>query len=84
MLNLSHKAKRDLLTKMSYIRNTDGGLVVKRSCTTMSSDAPRHAVRSIPQREMNRQEVFGYNRRSENTRRLAGRLDKSAAFAPKG
>ncbi len=33
MLNLSHKANRDLLTKMSSIRNTDGGLVVQRNYT---------------------------------------------------
>ncbi len=32
MLNLNHKAKRDLLTKMSSIRNIDGGPVVQRNC----------------------------------------------------
>ena len=30
MLNSSRKVKRDLLTKMSSIRNTDGGLVLLR------------------------------------------------------
>ena len=30
MLNSSRKVKRDLLTKMSSIRNTDGGLVLVR------------------------------------------------------
>ena len=33
MLNPSHKVNRDLLTKMSSIRNTDGGLVVQRNYT---------------------------------------------------
>ena len=33
ILNPSHKVKRDLLTKMSSIRNTDGGLVVQRNYT---------------------------------------------------
>lgn len=31
MPNSSHKARRDLLTKMSSISNTDGGLVVQRN-----------------------------------------------------
>ena len=33
MFNLSNKAKRDLLAKMSFIRNTDGCLVVQRNYT---------------------------------------------------
>lgn len=33
MLSSNHKVKHDLLTKMSSIRNTDGGLVVQRSYT---------------------------------------------------
>ena len=33
ILNPSLKVNRDLLTKMSSIRNTDGGLVVQRSYT---------------------------------------------------
>ncbi len=33
MLNLSHKAKRNQLTKTSCILNTDGGLVVQRNYT---------------------------------------------------
>ncbi len=36
MLNSSHNVKRDLLTKMSSIRNTDGGLVVQRNYTYAS------------------------------------------------
>ena len=77
-----HKANRDLLTKMSSIRNTDGGLVVQRSYTYDKLGRPltRQTLRSGG--AMN--ETFDYDDRSENTRRLAGRLDTSAAFAPKG
>ena len=35
-------------------------------------------------RTRSRDDSLRYNDRSESTRRLAGRLDKSAAFAPKG
>ena len=82
MLNSSHKAKRDLFTKMSSIRNTDGGLVVQRNYTYDKLGRPvtRQTLRSGG--AMN--ETFDYNDRSESARRLAGRLDKSAAFAPKG
>ncbi len=82
MFNPSHKVKRDLLTKMSSIRNTDGGLVVQRNDTYDKLGRPvtRQTLRSGG--AMN--ETFDYNDRSESARRLAGRLDKSAAFAPKG
>ena len=72
----------DLLTKMSSIRNTDGGLVVQRSYTYDKLGRPltRQTLRSGG--AMN--ETFDYDDRSESTRRLAGRLDTSAAFAPKG
>ena len=33
MFNLSNKAKRDLLAKMSFIRKTDGCFVVQRNYT---------------------------------------------------
>ena len=82
MLSSSHKAKRDLLTKMSSIRNTDGGSVVRRNYTydRLGRPVTRQTLRSGG--AMN--ETFDYDDRSENTRRLAGRLDTSAAFAPKG
>ena len=82
MLSSSHKAKRDLLTKMSSIRNTDGGSVVRRNYTydRLGRPVTRQTLRSGG--AMN--ETFDYDDRSESTRRLAGRLDKSAAFAPKG
>ena len=82
MLSSSHKAKRDLLTKMSSIRNTDGGSVVRRNYTydRLGRPVTRQTLRSGG--AMN--ETFDYDDRSESTRRLAGRLDTSAAFAPKG
>ena len=63
MLNPSHKAKHDLLTKMNYIRNTDGGLVVQRNYTYDKLGRPltRQTLRSGG--AMN--ETFDYNDRSE-------------------
>ncbi len=49
MLNSSYKVKRDLLTKMSSIRNTDGGLVVQRNDTYDKLGRPltRQTLRSV-------------------------------------
>ncbi len=82
MLNSSYKVNRDLLTKMSSIRNTDGGLVVQRNYTYDKLGRPvtRQTLRSGG--AMN--ETFDDNDRSESPRGLGVGLDKSAAFAPKG
>ncbi len=58
MLNPNHKANRDLLTKMSFIRNTDGGLVVQRSYTYDKPGRPTSRTQAYPQQSVSRDEFL--------------------------
>lgn len=75
MLNLSHKAKRDLFTKMGSIHNTDGGLVVQLNYTYDMLGRPltQQTLRSGGAID----ETFNCNARSESPRGFGVGLDGS-------
>ena len=87
-LSSSYKAKRDLLTEMLYTRLNDVRKKVEVTRRGYAYDALRRPTSRTqvypPQQKFAREDPFDYNRRSESARRLAGRLDRSAAFAPEG
>ena len=67
MLNSSHKAKRDLLTKMSSIRNIDRGPVVQRNYAYGKLGRPISRTQTYLQQKFAQEDSFDYNRRSELT-----------------
>ena len=65
MLNLNHKAKRDLLTGMDYVR--DNSLVTQREYNYDALGRPTTRDTRYPDRAVHHVDAFAYNKRSELT-----------------
>ena len=63
MLNLNHKAKRDLLTGMDYVR--DNSLITQRQYNYDALGRPVTRDSRYPNKAIHHNDTFAYNKRSE-------------------
>ena len=78
MLNLNHKAKRDLLTGMDYVR--DNRLIAQRQYNYNVLGRPMTCDTRYPNKAIHHADTFAYNKRGESPRGLGVGLDNAQAL----
>ena len=78
MLNLNHKAKRELLTGMDYVR--DNRLVAQRQYNYNVLGGPMTCDTRYPNKATHHADTFAYNKRGESPRGLGVGLDNAQAL----